>query len=224
MPSSAVLTFTDFDDYARRIRATTAEMTVIGRGHFAAKLVRIDLHRLWMQRFSDKLPRIVHSANVAGRAIITFRTQPGPSVLWNGVEVQPTSTTRHNERHETHHLSSGLACCGAMSLPVEDMASVGAAMAGCDLAPPRNTDRHTPTSRDGEAPTAACGRRHLAEEAPEIIADPDAARGLEQALIEAMVECLNSGEVSEDRSAQRRHAMILRRFRSVVEENSDQPL
>ena len=69
---------------------------------------------------------------------------------------------------------------------------------------------------------AAAGR--LAEEAPEIIAHPEAARGLEQALIEAMVGCLDEGEVREDRTALRRHAMIMRRFRRAVEENPDEPL
>jgi AraC-like DNA-binding protein len=207
------------------MRATRAELTVTGRGDFTAKLIRIDLHRLWMQRFSDNLPRVAHSAIIAGRSFISFRTQPGPRLMWNGVEVQPTSITRHNECHETHHLSSGLACFGAMSLPVEDMASVGAAMAGCDLAPPRNTMTLTP-------PPAALARLqrlhaaagHLAEEAPEIIANPAAARGLEQALIEAMVECLSSGEVSEDRSALRHHTIIMSRFRRAVEENADRPL
>ena len=61
MPSSAVHTFTDADDYASAIRATSAELTVIRRGHFTAKLTRIDLHRLWMQRFFDNLPRVAHS-------------------------------------------------------------------------------------------------------------------------------------------------------------------
>jgi hypothetical protein len=51
----------------------------------------------------------------------------------------------------------------------------------------------------------------LAEDAPEIIASPEAARGLERSLIEAMVACLTNGEGREDRSARRRHAMILRR-------------
>ena len=74
MPSSAVRTFTDPDDYAAAIRATRAELTVTGRGHFTAKLTRIDLHRLWMQRFSDNLPRVAHSAAMTGRAIISFRT------------------------------------------------------------------------------------------------------------------------------------------------------
>jgi hypothetical protein len=48
MPSSAVHIFTDPGDYAATIRASTHEMTVTGRGRFAAKLTRIDLHRLWM--------------------------------------------------------------------------------------------------------------------------------------------------------------------------------
>jgi transcriptional regulator GlxA family with amidase domain len=69
---------------------------------------------------------------------------------------------------------------------------------------------------------AAAG--HLAEEAPEIIANPDAARGLEQALVEAMISCLADGEVREDSLAQRHHELIMRRFRRVVEENPEQPL
>ena len=55
---------------------------------------------------------------------------------------------------------------------------------------------------------AAAG--HLAEEAPEIIANPDAARGLEQALIEAMVDCLSQGEEREHTPAQGQHAIVVR--------------
>ena len=65
---------------------------------------------------------------------------------------------------------------------------------------------------------------YLAENAPEIIGHHEAARGLEQALIEAMVACLTTADVAEDRAAQRRHEAIMRRFRRAVEENPDQPL
>jgi AraC-like DNA-binding protein len=64
----------------------------------------------------------------------------------------------------------------------------------------------------------------LAEEAPEIIANPDAARGLEQVLIEAMIGCLGEGEAREDSTVQRQHELIMRRFRRVLEENPDDPL
>jgi transcriptional regulator GlxA family with amidase domain len=63
----------------------------------------------------------------------------------------------------------------------------------------------------------------LAESAPEIIAHPDAAHGLEQALIEALVACLGGGAAGEDTLA-RRHTLVMRRFRRAVEQNPDQPL
>ena len=76
MPSSAVHRFSDAGDYAAAIRGGTIEVTVTGRGQFSAKRIRIDFHRLWMQRFSESLPRVLHSADVSGRAIMMFRTQP----------------------------------------------------------------------------------------------------------------------------------------------------
>jgi len=66
--------------------------------------------------------------------------------------------------------------------------------------------------------------RGLAEDAPAVLSHPEVARGLEQALIEAMVHCLGSGEVREDRAAERHHAAIMRRFDRVIEQHLDQPL
>jgi hypothetical protein len=171
MPSSAVRTFTDADDYASAIRATRAEITLTARGDFAAKLTRIDLHRLWMQRFSDNLPRIGHSASPTGRAIISFRTQPGPSLIWGGVEFHPGNIIRHNEGGDAFQHSSGSACWGAMSLPVEEMASVGASIAGCDLMPPRNAMLITPPpSAMARLQRLHAAAGQLAEDAPAVIA------------------------------------------------------
>jgi AraC-like DNA-binding protein len=64
----------------------------------------------------------------------------------------------------------------------------------------------------------------LAEEAPEIVAQPEPARGLEEVLIEAMVDALASREVRCNTLAQGQHAVVMRRFRRVVEDNPEQPL
>jgi AraC-like DNA-binding protein len=225
MPSSAVRSFSDPDEYAASMRASKAEITVTERGQFTAKCTKIDLHRLWMQRFSDNLARVSHSAYVGGRAILTFATKPGPSLLSRGVEMQPTKISRLDEGHNAFQRSSGSASFAAMSLPVEDMVSFGEAVAGLDLTPPRSAILVTP-------PTAAMAklqRLHaaagqLAEDAPEILAHPETARGLEQALIEALIGCLGERVAREDRSAQRHHSQIMRRFRSAVEEDPDQPM
>ena len=225
MPSSAVRTFTDPDNYAAAIRATKAEVTVTRRGRFTAEITRIDLHRLWMQRFSDNLPRVGHSAGMSGRAIISFRTQPGPSLLWGSVEMHPNNIVRHGEGESTFQRSSGSASWGALSLPVEDAAAVGQTLAGCDLTPPRNAMLITPPpSAMARLQRLHAAAGQLAENAPEIIAHPEAARGLEQALIAAWAGCLGEGSVGEDRSARRHHSLIMRRFRRAVEENPDEPL
>ena len=225
MSSSAVRTFADPDEYAAAIRAANTEFTVTGRGRFTAKLVRIDLHRLWMQRASDNLPRISHPTNITGRAVVSFRTRPGPSLLTDGLEMQPTDMVRHSDGQSYYRRSSGFAAYASMSLPVELMVSCGAAIAGIDLAPPIDPLIHTPSASAMmklQRLHAAVGR--LAEHAPEIIANPDAARGLEQALIEAVVDCLHDRDDREPRLAQGQHAIVMRRFHRVVEENTGDPL
>ena len=79
MPSSAVRTFTDPDEYATTIRGGVVELTVTERGDFNAKLTRIDLHCLWTQRFSENLSRVVHAANTPGRAGVHFAPHQGPA-------------------------------------------------------------------------------------------------------------------------------------------------
>ena len=212
MPSSAVRNFSDPDDYVAAIRQGSVR-------HQPAAAIR------WMQRLSENLPRIYRVDGWGGRAIILFRTETGPSLLHSGLELQPSNIVRFSEGQSYYQRSFGSACFAGMSLPLGDIAALGGTMAGTDLAPPRNTLIVTPppaAMAKLQRLHAAAGR--LAEEAPEIIANPDAAYGLEQALIEAMVACLGNNDVRDDSVAQRQHELIMRRFRRMVEEKPDQPL
>jgi AraC-like DNA-binding protein len=225
MSSSAVRRFSDPDEYAAAIWTTNAELTVTGRGQFTAKLIQIDLHRLWIQWSFDNLPRISHSINIAGRAVVSFRTQPGPSLLTNGLEMHPTRIVRHSEGQSYYRRSSGLAAYGSMSLPVAVMVPFGTTMAGVDLTPPKDPLIDIPSqSAMAKLQRLHAAVRHLAEQAPEIIADPNAARGLEQALIEAMIGCLDHQERHPDSLAPGQHAIVMRRFHRMVEENIGEPL
>jgi AraC-like DNA-binding protein len=98
-------------------------------------------------------------------------------------------------------------------------------MIGCDLTPPKDPLIFRPPSHAlAKLRRLHAAAGHLAEQAPEVIANPDAAYGLEQALIAAMIGCLGNDEAREDSVAQRQHELIMRRFRRVVEENPGQPL
>jgi AraC-like DNA-binding protein len=225
MPSSAIRAFTDPDDYAAAIRQGMSEMTVTGRGAFRAEIVRIDFHHLWMQRFAESTSRIRHVAGLGGRAVIAFPAQPGPAQSWQGVELAPANLIRHREGASYYHRSAGPSVTAALSLPLAEIAAIGTVFAGCDLSPPRESSIVTPPP----SAMARLQRLHatagqIAKTHPEVIAHPDSARGLEQALIEAMVACLATGDASEEHGARGRHALIMRRFHRVVAEHPDQPL
>ena len=159
MPSSAVRTFSNPDDYAAAIRQGTYELTVTERGHFTAKLTRIDLDWLWMQRFSDNLSRISHISGWGGRAVIAFRTEPGPSLLSGGIEMQPTNIVRYSEGQNYYRRSSGFAAYGSMSLPLAEIAAFGEALAAVDLTPPRDAILITPLPAAMARDSSGCTRR-----------------------------------------------------------------
>ena len=143
----------------------------------------------------------------------------------NGAELDWTNLSRFSPGRDFFTRSSGFVAVAAMSLPLDDMTTIGAAMIGCDLSEPN--DHLLVVS---PPPMMARLRRlhesavTLAEDAPSVLTHPEAARGLEQALIEAMMHCLADGQTYEDRAASRQHAAIMRRFRRVIEEHLDDPL
>jgi AraC-like DNA-binding protein len=198
---------------------------VIGRGRFEASVTRIDLHRLWMQRGSESLPRIWHAGPSPGRSIIGFLTQAGAGAIRNGLEFGYGDIALLSPRHAYRYRSLGRLHWAAMSLPIAEMAEISATLAGRDLIPPSDEKIVTPASAQMarlQRLHAAAG--HLAEHAPEVISAPEAARGLEQALIEAIVGCIVTPDRREDTAAQRRHAVIMQRFHAALEASVDKPI
>lgn len=222
MLASVVRPFSDPDEYAGFIRGTKAEFAITKPGHFAGKLVHINLHRLWMQRFSETLPRVAHFDNVPGRAFITFRTQPGASMLWDGAEAPPAAIMRHSESHSGFHRTTGPTEFAAMSLPIADLEAVGATFGGSDFTPPRDALSFIPD------PAAILRLRslheaagHLAEHAPHVIACLKSARGLEQALIAALAGCFGTRDSQSASLGRHRHARIMQKFYAMLEAEPD---
>jgi AraC-like DNA-binding protein len=218
--------FTEPSEFGEAIHGATFDMTVTGRGHFAAGYAGIDLGAVRIQRISENLPLIFHSTNAGGRAIFLLHTQPGPSIVRDGVEVRSDSMVRRPGKAQSHfQRSSGPVNWGSISLRLEDIPSIRDAVVGFDLTPPLREQLFTP--KPGAMSSlrrlhAAVGS--LALEAPEIFALPEVARGMEQTLMQALVACLEKEDAQEPTSTQLRHQKIMRRFNAVLKANATRPL
>jgi AraC-like DNA-binding protein len=227
MPSSSVLTFTEPDAYFASIRTAEVKGIVTARGDYRAEMTRIDLHRLRMQRGAENLPRVMNVRRRDPRVSVFFMTEQKQAPLHvRGMELTKDEIAVLGTGSADHHLSSGASRWGSMSLAPEDFAAAGAAILGRELSAPSSlTRRHTP-------PPEVLSRLlnlheavgHLAKTAPDILAQPEVARALEQSLVHAMISCISSGEVAATSSAHYRHAMIMRRLEELLEENTDQTL
>ena len=220
--SSEVRRFTDSDDYTSSIRAARMEVAITERGRFASKLVRIDLRRLWMQRNDESLGRIAYMDCVPGRAIIWFAARPDSNFLSENSEVPAAAIVRNNDGYNGFQRSIGRSHKASMSLPIADMEALGATFGGADLTPPR--DRQIvvpPSSAMARLRSLHAAAGLLAEHSPEIIACPEAARGLEQALIAAMADCLCTAETPASGAENHRQGATMRRFYAMLEANTD---
>jgi hypothetical protein len=226
MPSTAVRTFTDSDAYFAGIRNLQIAGLVTQRGEFHAESTRIDLYRLWMHRFSEKLPRIMRVTPSGMRAVILFPIGPTQSAMQvNGSEVSQNQIARFGLRSEWYLRSSAASGWATMSLTPQGMAAAGEAIIARELAPPSVPDCTTPPasalSRLRQLHEAAS---HLAHTAPNILAKPEVARAMEGALVEAMVFCLAEGRSEGLRSSHRHRIRVMQRLEEELATKPREPV
>ena len=226
MPSSATRTFTDPDMYFAGIRNLQIDGVITKRGEFRAESTRIDLHRLWMHRFDESLPRIMRITPSGKRSVILFATNPyQPKMQVSGIEASQDQIAMFG-LDWPYYLRSSAACgWGTMSLTPEDLAAVSEAIIGRPLTPPsfpRWTSPPAPVVSRLLRLHEAAG--HLAKTAPDILAKPEVARAIEEALVEAMILCLTEGHSDDVRNVHRHRATVMRRLEEVLTSTPDRPL
>ncbi len=189
MPSSATRTFTDPDMYFAGIRNLQINGVITKRGEFRAESTRIDLHRLWMHRIDERLPRIMRITPSGNRSLILFATNPlQPEMQVSGIETSQDQIPVFG-LDWPYYLRSSAACgWGTMSLTPEDLAAASEPIIGHPLTPP-SFPRWTspPPSVASRLLLLHEAAGHLAKTAPDILAKPEVARAIEEALVEAMI-------------------------------------
>ena len=226
MAGARSFTFSDPQKYQAAIRPAQVEVVVTTKGDFHAELKRVELPRLLIQRSRANLPMIARATVSTERIPIFFLANGEQAAMrHSGLEtsfgqiivVSPGST---------HHVRTEASCQWAtLSLTREDFAAAGRVLAGRELPVPSVTRRLRPSrqlmsrllSFHEDAGKLAAG-------SAQILAHPEPARVLEQALVHAMIMCMTDGSPVEMSCGTRNHMIILTRFEDFVAANGNRPL
>lgn len=225
-PSSCrICTFTDPYPYQTAILAAEAEILPTAKGPFRAELTQIDLGKLWLQRGHESLPRVFRGTFNADRAPIGFLTKADQSAFQHcGLEVAPGDIIV-NDRRPMHRRTRASCHWGSLSLKPADLATMGMAVAGRELAVPAVMHLIRPAPAQMTRLLAvheAAGQ--LAKTAPDVLACSEVGRALEQVLLHAMIMCLTEGASAEMSTGARRHSTVVDRLELVFEANAGRPL
>jgi AraC-like DNA-binding protein len=218
MPGSVTSVFGELDDFQAALREDgVLGMLITGPGRFRARLTQITLHRLRLLAAEEHLPRIAFVAVPADAVLALLPIGGGPSPTWGGIGMRAREIITLGPDQRVHARTDGPCRWGTIRLPARELTRYGRALSGAGFAVPEVVARWQP-------PPAARRELHqlhraairAAEIRAGLLIDGEAAHGLEQQLIHALVDCLSTGPPAEDRSAQR-HRDILARFEDLLE-------
>jgi len=222
MPASVTSVFSEPDDFQAALRADgVLSLLVTGPGRFRARLTQVTLQDLYLSAGDEQLSRIVFVAVPADIILVALPISDRPAPIWGGMAMQAGEVLTFGPGELIHARTGGPCRWCAIRSPSEYLARYGRALNGAELV-------LQPTARWRPPRTALRQLRHLhhaavrrVEARSDVLADLEAAHGLEQQLIHALVECLANGSAIEVPPSTIEHRDIAARFEALLK---DQPV
>ena len=222
MAQSGTAKFASPDDYQAAIGAASVKLVVTAGGDFDGRLTWLNLGHLHVLHGRENLPRIGFFSLPQAKAVISFPTKASTALTYGGIGLQFGDVVFNSRGERTHQRTNKDGQWGLLSLPPEQLAECGMALTGLKIISPPELGR---VLRPSDKAARRLLRLHsklcrLAETRPELIANPEVARALEQELLHALVNCLTTGEVGNS-NKRRHHADIMLRFEDALAAHTD---
>lgn len=225
MPSSVTSVFSEAEDFAAALRAEGClSFLVTGAGQFRARLTQIALLGLRLSATDEQLPRIALVAVPADTILVSLPSGKGPAPIWGGITIGAGEIMTLGAGQRLHMRTDGPCRWGSIWLPAADLVQYGAALTGAPFSVPSAARRWRPR------PVMIRHLRHfhsapigLVERRSRAVIDAEAAHGLEQQLIHALVECLSKSSAIEAAPATCEHRDVALRLEALLQTDPERP-
>jgi hypothetical protein len=199
-------------------------LLVTGQGAFPARLTQIALHHLRLSAGEEQLPRIALVAVPAEMILVALPVGDEPMPVWGGIGMRAGEIMTVGAGRPMHMRTDGPCRWGLIWLPAVELARYGSAMTGATFSIPSATRwwrlRPATTRYLRRLHSAAVG--HV--ESGRALMGAKTAHGLEQQLIEALVECLSKERAIEALPETVEHQDIAARFEALLQTQPGQSL
>jgi AraC family ethanolamine operon transcriptional activator len=219
MPGSTISAFTQAADFEAALReGGGVELLVTGPGAFRARLTRITLLRLRLAAAEEHLARILLVAVPPGMILVALPGIGEPAPVLGGISVGPREIMMIGPGERLHMRSYGPYRWGGIWLPAADLVRYASVMTGSAVAVPSAALRWRPR------PSTSRHLRHLhsaaigfVEGRSKALIEEERAHGLEQQLIEALVEGFAKGSAVAAAPATRERREVAFRFEALLQ-------
>src|SRR5215813_2864016 len=131
MPGSRMSVFGEAEDFQASLSADgVADMLFTGRGDFRARLTQVELERVRLAAVEEAQARIAFVVVPAGRVLVAFPIDRGPSPVWSGIEIRTAEMVTFGPGQRLHVLTIGACHWGAIDVPAQQLADYGHAVNG----------------------------------------------------------------------------------------------
>ena len=193
-------------------------LLITAHGPFRARLTQVTLNGMRLSSAEEQLPRIAFVAVPAEAVMLMFPMSKATGLACGGLAMQVGQFMTLCPGARFHTRSDGASHWGTIRLPADRLVKYGIALKGAAFS-------FSPVVRRWRPPSAA--GRHLrslfaaairvAVKYPEVVVDAQAAHGLEQQLLQVLVECLADGSTDDDAQDGRENQDIMGRFEQLIQ-------
>jgi AraC-like DNA-binding protein len=226
MPGSTTSVFGELDDFKVALHNEgNLGLYTTTRGRFLARLTKVGLYRMRLAAVDEYLPRIGFMAVASDAVLVSFPIGDRPPPIWGGIRPRNGEIMTFGPDHRVHVRTHGPCRWGAIWLPAVMLSEHFHELTEKALT--------TPLVAQLWRPPLATGRRLLqlhaaairaAEVRPETIVDAEAAHGMEQQLIDVLIECLSAGPSDQKMQTRHRDQGIAARFEALIQTQRDRAL
>ena len=226
MPRSVTSVFSEPADFEAALREEGGlGLLITGRGQFRARLTQVKLHRLCLSATEEQLSRIAFVAVPADMILVSLARGRASAPIWGGVRLGTDEIMTLGAGQCLHMRTDGPCRWGSIWLPATELVQYGRALTGANFAIPSAAQcwrlRPAMSRHLRHLHSAAIG---LVERRSNAFIGGEAAHGLEQQLIGALVECLSNGSAIEATCATIAHQDIAVRFEALLHTHRERAL